>query len=969
MEDDIDIYADLPDFGPEFSKNFVSRNEENIAEKQLELKKQIAELTTKLENSQKVNKNLEINLFSLLKTAKAEIARKDKMIDELRKRLDDATFRRSSYSKDYVIRKSTLSTTVTNTHQKSIDICFSVNEKDTQMSVSNSLSNQSKAQQNKSTLVPITIFGERLLKRMTDEQNLEKKDKSNKLNNSEKDDKNNAGYTVESDKENGFSCDTNFDNTKEIQSSVIAQYKGTENLLASSGSTTKDVQLNNKNETSTTFQRKPTLTYTGKRANEEENRQIHVKRMKPSGEKHCSEVTKKETDNDIVSESKERSAFPRYNDFGFSDYSNERDHNKKYSEYARTLSMEQKKHGYSIHDANKANERRDTKNKGDKRDMDDHSLKRRKSTQTSTSISDKKDTSYRCVEVFERDNCRRSHSKHRSSRDKQKEYHRADDHRSRARSTSYTKLYQEEKYHRNQYNKYSDHDGKFEERCNFRNSGAANKSKISRKDSYNDRQTKHSTIDRISTDQRFDEIKKAQCRYNEPRKVRNIDKSIKQHDEDKQDEYSECSRSRRNFDAENLIEHSKYSQVLKEIDGKDNGTTQTANALEIGNKLRKYAEEELKNPSINLEDDEISASGNKNSSKDTCDKYERSKDQQDTDVGPPEDPSFAVNNISVKSTVSNETEKSKASINVVRTIPIFDTNIACSPDEKLSKNIESVENIENIEKFIRSSVSTCDKALKNMSGASNTAFNNLQSGSIEKEMQGNANAPSSSSDNGMSLIENRQTDKNVTNVATSNENNSVKYNYTETQSELRTTLLQENERASNQLKTESNVLETVKKAESQEKSNDTSANTASDLDIRNNYHNINDCDEDEINQNSPEDVTNTSSKHENENTSIATEVTRGKECDKYIGKTEEIELRLFKKPLEKSINHSNTGSTKDSMNVYGKIVVFARRKKPVCLANSNANMTVLINNKHDTGVDLSIANIGKMNGHDTTNTS
>lgn len=65
---------------------FVSNNGENIVEEQVNLKKQIAELTTKLENFQKVNKNLESNLFSLLKTAKAEIARKDKMIDELRKK-------------------------------------------------------------------------------------------------------------------------------------------------------------------------------------------------------------------------------------------------------------------------------------------------------------------------------------------------------------------------------------------------------------------------------------------------------------------------------------------------------------------------------------------------------------------------------------------------------------------------------------------------------------------------------------------------------------------------------------------------------------------------------------------------------------------------------------------------------------------------------------------------------------------
>lgn len=809
------------------------------------------------------------------------------------------------------------------------------------MSVPNSLSNQSKDQQNKSTLVPITVFGERLLKRMTDEQNLEKKDKSNKLNNS--DDKNNMGYTVESDKENGI----NFDNTKEIQSSVIAQHKGSENLLAGSGTgATKDLQLNNKNETS--FQRKPTLTYTGKRTNEEGNR--HVKRIKSSEEKHCFEVTKKEIDNNIVSESKEeKSALPRYNDFGFSDYSNEKGHNKKYPEYVHTLSMEPKKHGYSIHDANKADERRGTKNKDDKRDINDRSLKRRKFTQNSTSVSDKKDTGYRCVEAYEKDNYRHSHSERRSSRDKQREYHRTDDHRSsRAKSTSYTKLHRDEKYRRNQYNKHSDHDGKFEERHSFRDNGAANKSKISKKDSYNDRQTKRSTIERISTDQKSDEVKKTRYNEHEPRKIRNTDKSIKRHeDEDKQ----------------NLMEHAEYSQVSKEIDGKDNGTTQTANALEIG-------KEELKDPSINLEDDEISDSQNKTSSKDRCSKYKRSKDQQDTDIAAPEDPAFAVNNTSIKSTVKNETEKSKASHDVLQTIPTSNTNVVCFPDEKTSKNIESVENIENIEKFIRSSVFTCDKA----SG---------------KEMQESTNVPkSASSDNAMLFVENLQTDRNVTNMATSNENN-----HTETQSESRMTFLQENEhvglnsckltnvdrsvndlmeRAPNQLKTESNVVETVKEMESQQKNNDTSVNIAGDLindDIGNNCHNINDCDEDKINENNPEDVRILVAKQEDENTSLATEATRGKECDKHVRKTEETELRVFKKPLGKSMNHNNNSSAKDSMNVYGKIVVFARRKKPVCLANSNANMTVLINNKHNTDVDSSIADIEKINGHDTTNTS
>lgn len=63
----------------------MSNNEPNITGERSALKRQVAELTVKLENVQRLNSNLEINLFSLLKTAKAEITRKDKMIDELRK--------------------------------------------------------------------------------------------------------------------------------------------------------------------------------------------------------------------------------------------------------------------------------------------------------------------------------------------------------------------------------------------------------------------------------------------------------------------------------------------------------------------------------------------------------------------------------------------------------------------------------------------------------------------------------------------------------------------------------------------------------------------------------------------------------------------------------------------------------------------------------------------------------------------
>lgn len=1026
MEDDIDIYEDLPDFGTEFHQNFVSNNGENIVEEQVNLKKQISELTTKLENFQKVNKNLENNLFSLLKTAKAEIARKDKMIDELRKKLDDVTFRRNMHSKtnDYVNHKSNVCETVVNIYHKSTDICFPADENHTETLVADSLYSQSKDQQSKSTLVPITVFGERLLKRMTDEQNLEKKDKqSNKLSNSDNDNKNNKGYVVESDKENGFLSDINYCNIKEIQSSTISQYKGGEHVkspLTDSRSTIKDLQTNNKNEMSSIFQRKPiftnSTTHKGKRASEETSRHIHVKRLKPTEVEHCFETTKKEIDNNI-SESKEKSMLLLYpTNSESSTHSKEKEHNIKSLEYTRNSNTELKKHGYLVDDANREDVKKDTKNKRnllcDRRDINEHSSKRRsKPAQSATSILDKKEISYRCTEIFERDNYRSNHNEHRSHRDKQREYHRMDDHRSRVRSTPYTKSNREDKYGRNQYSKQSIHDDKFEKRYNFRSTDATDKSKISKKDSSNVRGTKHSTVDRISAGQKLDDIKKTQNYYNEheSRKIRlkNADKSIKRYDEDKHDEHSKCSY--RKINAENLIEHPKHSQVSREINRKDVAITQAGNELGIDDELQKYAKEELKNSFIDLEDGEISNSSNNSPLKDAGDKYEGLKDRQVTGKELPEDLPSTINNTSIKNpiynTLRNETvEKLKTPSDTLQTIPISDTDITCIPDKKSHKNngsIESVENVENIEKFIRDYAPTCHKMQGNISEASNTIHisSDSQLKSMKKEEQ--TDALNASPKKIISFSENHQTDKNVIDAVMSNENNVTKDDYTVKDAKEDCVILQKNdsielnsseltknnclsndkmEQTSDQSKAQDKSLEntliknsviseTSKGTEFKQQNNDTSMSTA-DLtndDIRNNYDNSNNRDEGKTNRNSSKDVTKIM-KDECENINVITGITRERECGKYTGKTDEIELKEFKKSLIKGTNDDKNMKI-SSMNVQGKIVVFARRKKPVCLANSNANMTVLINNKHNHNVDLSITNIVKKNGHGMANTS
>lgn len=894
--------------------------------------------------------------------------------------------------------------------------------------VADSLYSQSKDQQNKSTLVPITVFGERLLKRMIDEQNLEKKDKqSNKLSSSDNDNKTSKGYVVESDKENGFLSDINYCNIKEIQSSAITQYKGGEHVkspLTDSRSTIKDLQSNNKNEMSSIFQRKPiftnSTTHTGKRASEETSRHAHVKRIKSNEVEHCFETTKKEIDN--ISESKEKSMLLLYTN---STHSKEKEHNIKSLEYTRNSNTDLKKHGYLVDDANREDEKKDTKDKRnllcDRRNINEHSSKRRsKPAQSATSILDKKEISYRCTEIFDRDNYRSNHSEHRSHRDKQREYYRMDDHRSRVRSTPYTKSNREDKYGRNQYSKQSIYDEKFEKRYNFRSTGATDKSKISKKDSSNVRGTKHSTVDRISASQKLDDIKKTQNYYNEheSRKIRlkNVDKSIKRYDEDKHDEHSKCSY--RKINAENLIEHPKYSQVSRGINRKDVEITQTGNELGIDDELRKYAKEELKNSFIDLEDGEISNSSNSSNNsplKDADDKCEGSKDRQDTGKELPEDLPSTVNNTSIKNsiynTVRNETaEKLKIPSDTLQTIPISDTNITCIPDNeshKSKESIESVENVENIEKFIRDYASTCDKILENISGASNTIHisNDSQLKSTKKEEQ--TDALNASPKKIISFSENHQTDKNFIDAVTSNENNVAKDVYTAEQMtslkdakedcvilqkndsiELNSSELTKNncssndkmEQTSDQSKAQDKFLEnsliknsviseTSKGTEFKQQNNDTRMSTA-DLtndDIRNNYDNSNNRDEGKINRNSSKDVTKIM-KDECENINVITGITRERECSKYAGKTEEIELKECKKPLIKGTNDDR--STKiSSMNVQGKIVVFARRKKPVCLANSNANMTVLINNKHNHSVDLSITNIVKTNGHGMANTS
>ncbi|CAL7948124.1 unnamed protein product [Xylocopa violacea] len=963
MEDDIDIYEDLPSFGTEHSGNFVSNNQENVVEEELKLKKQIADLTVKLENFQKINKSLEINLHSLLKTAKAEIARKDKMIDELRKDLDDIAFKRSK-TNDSVVHKSTNREAILNKNHKLPNICFTPDVNDAETSVIDPLCNRSKNQPNKSTLMPITVFGERLVKRIAEDQNFEKGEKqSSKFGSGNDNSETNDGYIVESDKENGSLNSTiNICNTKEIKSPVSLEQKSGEHTkcpLVVSTITTKDIRFNGKNETGSKLQRKSVLTisYTGKRANEETGGHIPTKQLKSSNEKYISQSLEKDTNCNITFESEEKSLLPVYANMESAPCVNE-GHSLRNSDTVctRNSGTELKKQEHHLNDTNKKEDTKNLKNKNnvshDKEDANKRSSKRCKnSVQNLLKFTlDERYIDYRCSDVFKKGDYQSNHSEYYRSR--RREHHRTDDHRSsRVKPISHAKSSREERYSRNQYNKHSNYEKKFEKRYNFRNN-SKDKSKHFKKDSYNVRSViKHSTTDRISTSETVANVKKNNSHNEyESRKIglKSSDKPTGKW-ENKQNEcyeYSHC-KSR----TENFSEHQKYSEFSKHIDeiddqvvGQIDRIAQTEKAgIGVHDELRKYVKEELENTSIDLEDGEISTTPNGSLLGNVHDQREESHDHQVT----------VHRELNSSSTSDNLYSMTSSKYNIIKpdtvSVSSIATNVASvSADRKSSANtesIESIENVENIEKFIRDYGFNSDKTIEEVLVTSDTicvSNNSLpNASSVGKEDEGDVrNREINSSDCRVSSRNANDTVSSISgekseNISKDDPLEHVKRN--DKRIGLNSIKLTKHDHSSNDLKTEND---------------------------RNNVKiNLSNCVEKSRKM-----------KVEQKCASTTINAMREKQRGQHIGK--QMEVEDFKKPLE---NRCDKNTKVTSTNIHGKIVVFARRKKPVCLTNSNANMIVVVNNGTDISCNSSnisgatecdsVSKFVKTCGYDTTNTS
>ncbi|XP_076227957.1 FLICE-associated huge protein isoform X2 [Nomia melanderi] len=958
MEDDIDIYEDLPSFGEKLEENFVvNHSEHNTTPECAELKRQIANLTVKLEDFRKVNENLELNLVSLLKTAKAEIARKDKMIDSLRKELDDVTFRRGGhFKKNDRVCTSSFSNTVATVHRKTVQASSSAREdKHGSLEIHLSYNLTKHSNLSKSTSTPSTVFSERLRKRIADEQNLERREKQSSRFTEKSKVPTTEGYITESDKENGSlaNTDSSTDQEKRDQGNSVANIPQ-------------------------------------KRANDETYRSGCLKRFKSEEKEHTSRSNNKEICENVVQ---------------LSDIESERRRTTHFdSEQTRcTLAQEEKRHSYLpfVESAGKTGQR----------DTGERTSKRNCKSVVSTIAPEEKHASH---------GYRPSIAEHR--RIKRREDCRAnetrEDRRSRGRQPS-CENYREEKYIRSKY-KYAGCEEKSERRHDGRSStGGTVKSTTVRKESRNSQNAaEQPTSEQNSTcnAQLLDHCDDYGCRVKD--RPRSSDKTTRR--DNRRDECNEYSSHRKSV-RKKFPEHGRQSEASKSeklvetnesverIDRRkltENGKAPVTKLL-LDDSSEKLIDRKKDLECSKIDVDQVTNEPTSNTddcstSKEKSCENAGDKAKESTHCSTATDASAAclatVASLDEQSSELVENVENNETIENVENIEKFIRNYTSDNDPR-KKNLDERDAASNdyVNEY---------KSIKNDVIEDETILEDQQRDAVRRDgTEREADAKLRAIESGVMFqqlledsdrtgqTETAETTTAVTESAKNVNDLAVDGNCAAQRSVSALESNYSNDFAANgrsasfgtgtiSVSSDSSATDNIPPSipfqfpeenhndnggdKDKVKSNDESCFTSvlkdSDADKVNgnstyDIHYI-DKDEDEdkdndnigvrrddIENNCP-NVTKKDQTNERENSeNLSAKLNEQVENEK--------EKALDKSTTEKGLHESNksavnngTNAKAASMNVHGKIVVFARRKKPVCLANNNANMTVLINNCH-----------------------
>ncbi|XP_015124010.1 titin homolog [Diachasma alloeum] len=177
MEEEIDIYGDL-DHLDEDKLEITPQVTRELQQENAELQKKIEELSSELERITKYSKSLEANISSLHKTAKVEIARKDRMITDLRQQLDNAAFRRNTNFRipKRIPRPSVISLPPkdesTCTEIKKEEVNNTINKEETEYQsplITNDEDFDDAENLYQPENLPLTVFGERLKRKIEQE--------------------------------------------------------------------------------------------------------------------------------------------------------------------------------------------------------------------------------------------------------------------------------------------------------------------------------------------------------------------------------------------------------------------------------------------------------------------------------------------------------------------------------------------------------------------------------------------------------------------------------------------------------------------------------------------------------------------------------------------------------------------------------------------------------------------------------
>lgn len=1036
MEDDIDIYEDLSNFETKSNKNFVGNKEEDIVGgEQIELEKRIAELTIKLEDFQKVNENLEMNLISLLKTAKAEIARKDTVIDDLRRKLENAAFRRGMHSKNNkgIVHDSTIRNDVVNNYQVSSDSRLSFKENEHESSNWNSWYHCVKEQRRESTLTSITVYGERLRKRIMDEQRLEKKDNNNEStttataaatttttttntttttststtintaatttntattttsttnnssgnssnnNNKNKNNSNSSSisssnsnnnkegtekYIGESDKENGSFVSKNFCNGKSVEPGTIVRYTDlgcTKSLVTMSRS-----KINSESEDKSEIDGKSKGTsvsnvkHIGKRTREETQLRDSVKRRKFTEEgKRLTGSTRKESKRNANKLSEEMGDASEYASsvIEYADNIKEKRHILKIWDTGYVDGNDSTRKAKKEEKEKKKEDRKGSKKKSEtsreKSGTEGRFEMRRNESGENVFDSDERNASDRCLEILKKYN-RRNNVEHRRSKEREDRYAIGSvDYRSfRSRETASYAKSQEGKYGASERTRHTGYGDKFGKRYDYRGIGT-DKSKTVHEQSYGSRDSKElSSLDRSSFVKKTNGPKQNN-RYEyggyERRRLRGTTDGVGKLERARENECNEQDLRRRINTERSSRERVNEREIWRRTDKKNDryvvGRIERIN--ETNNEQIKHRKES-EDPLSDLEEGELE--NNRETIRN--DKWKRCLKRENGEVA--KEP-FDFSNVCSSRSVKR------------------DQAVTGKDDSGSLQVNESVENLENIEKFIRELASDDLNSERTCVTISETK----RKTGIETESETGTGIGT-----GTGTIGSKQSNEKV--LVTSEQSIEKKVD-----EEIQRYVAEKQEtcnisESENFLGKECFAKQTTRLDGGKVLSNRMTLNfvdSSNNINVANGTTNERSRDRAEADrsfENIAEDDLLLVLGNESPHSRFFIDPLRssGKTSIDKVENTIDIEGRTDRNDLANRVNiekkgeeekeererskeavklpirtrdntsaNSNSNSKLATSNVHGKVVVFVRRKKPVCLADNNANMTVIVNDK------------------------